>query len=154
MYSEREKWIYIYTCLYTFVFINCSCICVSDDQNNTAISQETNLQTLKQVSRLRYSDVLILFECNVNKDTPMVKSLQTSGIQMNIISNADQNYTMEDDTDIALVAKAGQLLGLKRKVVVYVKGGVDMDDASARWNRVRGFTSCTSQLVLVSTPQS
>ncbi|XP_025113588.1 uncharacterized protein LOC112575781 isoform X1 [Pomacea canaliculata] len=126
----------------------------ADDQNNTAVSQETNLQTLKQVSRLKYSDVLILFECDVNKDTPMVKSLQTSGIQMNIISNTEQNYTIEDDTDITFVAKAGQLLGLKRKVVVYVKGGVDMDDASARWNRVRGFTSCTSQLVLVSTPQS
>lgn len=124
------------------------------DIDASATAKESGIKTLWQTPSLRYNDVLILFECEVDKSTPMVKSLVNSGIPVLVINQENQTDALDDEKKIALAAKAGHLLGLKRKVVVFVEGNSGSNDVTAAWNRVRSFTSCTSQLILVHTTKS
>lgn len=80
---------------------------------------------------------------------PLMKYLLDSGIPVQIISYQNQENILTSDHNTVLAAKAGFLCGLKRKVVVYVEGSINRSDDSAKWTRVRGITSCTSQLVVV-----
>lgn len=103
-------------------------------------------------STLQYRDVLMLFESDVTDETPMVTCLIDRGMSVQVISSRDQESVLQDDHNSVLVAKAGFLYGLKRKVVVYVEGHPSVDKRSefySKWNRLRGITSCTSQLIFI-----
>ncbi|XP_025112575.1 uncharacterized protein LOC112575157 [Pomacea canaliculata] len=98
---------------------------------------------------LEYRDVMILFEKDITEDVPMIKILKDKGIPVQIINSTDERTTIRHGSNTVLVAKAGFLNGLRRKVVVYVEGDIKRSEFSAQWSRLRGITSCTAQLVCV-----
>ncbi|XP_025112361.1 uncharacterized protein LOC112575050 isoform X1 [Pomacea canaliculata] len=103
-----------------------------------------------QPSRLQSRDLLVLFEDEVTESTPLVRTLVQSGIPVEVVSNENLEDTLKNENNVALAAKAGFLCGIKRKVVVYVEGEERRLDTCVRWNRLRGITSCTSQLIILS----
>lgn len=98
---------------------------------------------------LEYRDVMILFERDITGDVPMIKILKDKGIPVQIINSTDERTTIRHGSNTVLVAQAGFLNGLRRKVVVYVEGDIKRSEFSAQWSRLRGITSCTAQLVYV-----
>lgn len=98
---------------------------------------------------LEYRDVMILFEMDITEDVPLIKILKDEGIPVQIINSRDEKTTIRHGSNTVLVAKAGFLNGLRRKVVVYVEGDINRSEFSAQWSRLRGITSCTAQLVYV-----
>lgn len=105
--------------------------------------------TCSQHPSVQWKDILILVENKLTEEMPLMKYLLDSGIPVQIISYQNQENILTSDHNTVLAAKAGFLCGLKRKVVVYVEGSINRSDDSAKWTRVRGITSCTSQLVII-----
>ncbi|PVD21787.1 hypothetical protein C0Q70_17588 [Pomacea canaliculata] len=104
----------------------------------------------RQPTALQYRDLLMLFEDDVTQFMPVVTAFKESGIPVQIIDYKNQEDVLNNNLVVA--ANAGFLLGIKRKVVIYVKGNTEPSDISVSWNKLRSITNCTSQLVLVSEP--
>lgn len=109
--------------------------------------ENQNVQSRIEPLPLKFSDLLLLFGNDIDNDTPMVNILVTAGIPVLVISQKKQLRAMMQEKNTALAANAKLLLGLKRKIVVFVEGMKRDDDAN--YIELRGITSCTSQLVLV-----
>ncbi|XP_025112594.1 uncharacterized protein LOC112575163 isoform X3 [Pomacea canaliculata] len=103
-----------------------------------------------QPSPLQSRDLLVLFEDEVTESTPLIRTLVQSGIPVEVVSNENLEDKLKTENNVAIAAKAGFLCGIKRKVVVYVEGEERRLDNCGRWNRLRGITSCTSQLIVLS----
>ncbi|XP_025114469.1 uncharacterized protein LOC112576324 [Pomacea canaliculata] len=112
-------------------------------------TQEILTSHLLQSDPIQYSDILIFFESEVNVDTPMVQYLLAEGIPVTVINHPNQSTEVTQDKNSVLVAKSSLYLGYRRKVVVFVEGDTDSNDITVRWNRLRCWTCCTSQLILV-----
>ncbi|XP_025113586.1 uncharacterized protein LOC112575780 isoform X2 [Pomacea canaliculata] len=116
------------------------------EETKTSVENQ-NVQSRIEPLPLKFSDLLLLFGNDIDNDTPMVNILVTAGIPVLVISQKKQLRAMMQEKNTALAANAKLLLGLKRKIVVFVEGMKRDDDAN--YIELRGITSCTSQLVLV-----
>ncbi|XP_025114367.1 uncharacterized protein LOC112576262 [Pomacea canaliculata] len=125
-------------------------LCIQGEHIKIDVTQQeihTNHQL--QPAPIRYSDILIFFESDVDEKTPMVQSLVTEGISVQFINDQNQSAIFRQEKSSVLVANSSLCLGYRRKVVVFVEGDTDSNDITVRWNRLRCWTCCTSQLILV-----
>lgn len=119
---------------------------ITIEETKTSVENQ-NVQSRREPLPLKFSDLLLLFGNDIDNDTPLVNILVTAGIPVLVISHEKQLHAIKEEKNIALAANPKLLLGLKRKIVVFVEGMKRDDDAN--YIKLRGITSCTSQLVLV-----
>lgn len=103
----------------------------------------------RQFPTLHWKDILFLFEKDVKENVSMFKPLKQLGFQVQVIDPKNIQDVLKNNTNTVLAANVGFSCGIKRKMVVYVEGDIDRLQSSAKWSRLFGVTSCTSQLVLV-----
>lgn len=129
-----------------------TCVCLNAVTNVTTKNTSGTAQKtpVGQPARLQSRDLLLLFEDEVTESTPLIRTFVQSGIPVEVVSNENLEDKLNNENNVALAAKAGFLCGIKRKVVVYVEGEEKRLDTCRRWNRLRGITSCTSQLIVLS----
>ncbi|XP_025114192.1 uncharacterized protein LOC112576139 [Pomacea canaliculata] len=125
-------------------------LCIKDESTKADVTQqEIQANRPLRPAPIQYNDILIFFESDVNNSTPMVKSLVAEGIPVTVINHPNQSTEVRQEKNSVLVAKSSLYLGYRRKVVVFVEGDTDSNDIIVRWNRLRCWTCCTSQLILV-----
>lgn len=82
----------------------------------------------------------------------MFRILSNAGIKVKVLDYANPvTSAVEATNDEILATKGRHMLGIKKKVVIYVeeKNPKPRKTMSARWKRLRGLTSSTSQLIWV-----
>ncbi|XP_025114095.1 uncharacterized protein LOC112576075 isoform X2 [Pomacea canaliculata] len=128
------------------------------EEGKSDVTQKVRQEVRRQFS-LHARDVMILFESDVDQtETTMLKKLKDAHIIVDVTaapSAGDSDVTTAPsvgDSDVALAGEASRLCGEKRKVVVYVEDNVD--NSGIWWTRVRGITSCSSQLIRVMNGKS
>ncbi|XP_025112295.1 uncharacterized protein LOC112575023 isoform X3 [Pomacea canaliculata] len=103
--------------------------------------------------RLHPTDVLLLLEHEDCEDsdlynTKLCKILKTFGFSLEVGKTAESDFSSQIVGHHLWVSNATHFRGLKRKVVVYVEGR-RQSNIPLEWMRLRGVTSCTSQLIWV-----
>lgn len=115
-----------------------------------ASMENSNVKSKREPLPLQFSDLLLLFENDIDNDTPIIKILVAADIPVLVINHENQLNALETNENTAIAANARLLWGIKRKIVVFVEG---MERSEfAEWIKLRGITSCTSQLVMVERP--
>ncbi|XP_025112298.1 uncharacterized protein LOC112575024 [Pomacea canaliculata] len=103
--------------------------------------------------RLHPTDVLLLLEHEDCKhmdlyNTKLCKICKKFGFSVKVGNNAGSDFYSQIVGHHLWISNATHFLGLKRKVVVYVEGR-RQSNIPQEWMRLRGVTSCTSQLIWV-----
>ncbi|XP_025113462.1 uncharacterized protein LOC112575698 [Pomacea canaliculata] len=117
--------------------------------NEADCSRET-----EGLSHLHYKGILILYEITDDPiTTPIYKVLMDAGIKVKVLDKDHPVLSaMRATNDKVLITRGRHVLGIKKKVVIYVQGKWKLfQDMPQHWKRLRGLTSCTSQLVWVRT---
>ncbi|XP_025112299.1 uncharacterized protein LOC112575025 [Pomacea canaliculata] len=125
------------------------------DNRQTASTATVNSSNWETAStpRLHLTDVLLLFEHEDCEDTDLYntklcKILQKFGFSVKVGNNAESDFSSQIVGHHLWISNATHFRGLKRKVVVYVEGQRP-SNVPLEWMRLRGVTSCTSQLIWV-----
>ncbi|XP_025112301.1 uncharacterized protein LOC112575026 isoform X2 [Pomacea canaliculata] len=117
---------------------------------STATVNSSNWESTS-TPRLYPTDVLLLLEHEDCKDiynTIFCKILIRTGFSVKVGNNEDSDFSSQIVGHHLWMSNATHFRGLKRKVMVYVEGR-GVINVPQEWIRLRGVTSCTSQLIWV-----
>ncbi|XP_025112297.1 uncharacterized protein LOC112575023 isoform X4 [Pomacea canaliculata] len=103
--------------------------------------------------RLHPTDVLLLVELEDCEDTDLYntklcKICKKFGFSVKIGNNVERDFSSQIVGRHLWISSATHFRGVKKKVVVYMEGR-GQSNVSLEWMRLRGVTSCTSQLIWV-----
>ncbi|XP_025112302.1 uncharacterized protein LOC112575028 isoform X1 [Pomacea canaliculata] len=123
------------------------------DNRQTASTSTTSSANWESAStpRLYPTDVLLLVEHEDLKNiinTNFCKILKRSGFSVQVGKSVESDFSSQIVGHHLWISNATHFRGLKRKVVVYVEGR-GQSNVPQEWIRLRGVTSCTSQLIWV-----
>lgn len=109
---------------------------------------------------LHFKDVMVLVESRMNRNSPLCHALHQQGARVTVLDNGNVDPSqsiVQATNNKVLVAEVEHMFGVKKKIVIYVEEGPSesrmelnkQGTKEMKWNRLRGLTSATCQLIWV-----
>lgn len=103
---------------------------------------------------LHFKDVMVLVESRINRNSPLCHALHQQGARVKLLDHGNVDPVQNNEV---LVTEVERMFGVKKKIVIYVEEGPSesrmelnkQGTKEMKWNRLRGLTSATCQLIWV-----